>query len=425
MSETTLKVENGSSTIRQENASTSFASVEKAAAVGGVNDDKAAVTAVSESADRSAAPQLRKRRSLLEVPPSRRDSTLYNVLSREGDGIVPDDRTQEDLIASPTYAKSFRHPHNNNKDLPLYTIDEVPYYLRDNAYVRRYYRAYYSTKQCLQSLFHLHNETLNIWTHLLGGLVFTVLGVGLFTRVLIPEYKAGNSFVVNVNEAEHVFHLARAKDPQQRTAWPLWIFGFYSFSCLMCMACSTFFHLFLAHMSEHFYGWAHAFDYFGITFLVVGSFLPFCFYVFSCQPEYRNLYLGMICSLGVIGLLGPFYRKWTSTAFATKKTLFYVLFVGSGLFPIAHMCTLPHDVGLPYVRGLLTMMALYGVGVMVYAFKVPEIFFPGVFDVFGSSHQIWHLCVFGAALTHFLNAVKMYNNADQLVCDMEHLPKLR
>ncbi|KAK9837509.1 hypothetical protein WJX81_007514 [Elliptochloris bilobata] len=60
---------------------------------------------------------------------------------------------------------------------------DLPDYLRDNEYITRYYRADYSVRESLASLFRLHNETGNIWSHLAGALLFLVLtGVTLWAR---------------------------------------------------------------------------------------------------------------------------------------------------------------------------------------------------------------------------------------------------
>lgn len=320
--------------------------------------------------------------------------------------------TQDKLINSPIYKQCAMHPYNPGAAMPLYRIDQVPEYLRDNQYILASYRAYYSTPKCLQSLFYLHNETFNIWTHLLGGVLFIYLSVQLFSAVLLPRYRHQGNVVLVSAANEKSVHVEG-----ERQLLPLLIFGFYSFSCLMCMVCSACFHMLIAHISERLYSWAHALDYFGITFLVVGSFIPFCYYCFACEPTWRKTYLTMICSFGVVGFLGPLFRRWTSRAFATKKIAFYVCMVSSGLLPIGHIAYLNRaGQHLPYIHGLLRMMFLYGLGVFIYAFKIPEIFLPGRFDVFCSSHQIWHLCVLGAALTHFYNSVDMYMNVDKLRC---------
>ena len=46
---------------------------------------------------------------------------------------------------------------------------DLPDYLRDNEYITRYYRADYSVRESLASLFRVHNETGNIWSHLAGA----------------------------------------------------------------------------------------------------------------------------------------------------------------------------------------------------------------------------------------------------------------
>ncbi|KEG11738.1 adiponectin receptor protein 1 [Trypanosoma grayi] len=291
-------------------------------------------------------------------------------------------------------------PYNDNPDLPLYMIDQVPEHLRENSYIFSGYRMGYTTSKCFRSILALHNETFNIWTHLVGAAAFILAIFIFFAVVLIPSV--------------HGYEPAAEPDPAAaaNSQWlTLFIFGAYSFGCLMCMLCSTLFHTLIPHRNMTLYGWAHALDYFGITFLVVGSFLPFCYFCFGCEPLWRWIYLIMISFFGVIGLLGPFFRQWTQQQYAKSKVLFYVLMVGSGLFPIIHMYVLlPGNTASSFVQGLMLMMTLYGVGVVVYAFKIPEFFFPGCFDLYLSSHQIWHVFVLAAAFVHFFNSASMYVN---------------
>ncbi|KAF1313364.1 hypothetical protein FI667_g17433, partial [Globisporangium splendens] len=48
-------------------------------------------------------------------------------------------------------------------------------YLADNSYIRSGYRLNYSVRDCFLSLFELHNETLNVWTHIIGSFIFLSL----------------------------------------------------------------------------------------------------------------------------------------------------------------------------------------------------------------------------------------------------------
>lgn len=302
-------------------------------------------------------------------------------------------------------------PHNDDPSLPLYRLEDIPAYMAENPYILSHYRAFYTTARCLTSIFRLHNETVNIWSHLIGVAVFVGLIIRLFGRYIVPEYHAGNVY----------FHANRTAFPVavkgEQTTRPFIIFGAYSFACVMCMLCSASFHTFLCHMNENLFHRAHALDYFGITFLIVGSFLPFCYYAMDCAPGWRNAYISMICTFGVIGLIGPLFRHWTSTAFAKKRTLFYVFMVASGIIPTVHLAFMvPFAISFPYVFGLLLMLALYGIGVFIYAFRVPEVFAPGKFDMYFSSHQIWHVCVMAAAITHFYNCTQMYLDRAKIVC---------
>ncbi|KAJ1935624.1 hypothetical protein EC988_008425 [Linderina pennispora] len=63
------------------------------------------------------------------------------------------------------------------------------------------------------------------------------------------------------------------------------------------------------------------------------------------------------------------------------------------------------SMGFYYTMG---MFALYVAGTLLYAFNIPERWFPGRFDIIGNSHQLFHMLVFFAALTHFYGIVQAF-----------------
>ena len=65
---------------------------------------------------------------------------------------------------------------NNSKEFPLLTVQQVPEQHKEISIISGY-RQRLEYEDCLRSIFRLHNETVNIWTHLLGFLVFFVLMV--------------------------------------------------------------------------------------------------------------------------------------------------------------------------------------------------------------------------------------------------------
>lgn len=50
----------------------------------------------------------------------------------------------------------------------LVEYNSLPAFLKDNEYVIGHYRSEWPLKQIFLSTFTIHNETLNVWTHLIG-----------------------------------------------------------------------------------------------------------------------------------------------------------------------------------------------------------------------------------------------------------------
>ncbi|KAI4173835.1 MAG: hypothetical protein LQ348_006466 [Seirophora lacunosa] len=66
---------------------------------------------------------------------------------------------------------------------------------------------------------------------------------------------------------------------------------------------------------------------------------------------------------------------------------------------------------------LVSQGFLYVLGAGLYAARVPERFEPGKFDVWGSSHQIFHVLILFAATAHLLGLIRAYEHSKTaLVC---------
>ncbi|KAK3002500.1 hypothetical protein RJ639_021486 [Escallonia herrerae] len=66
----------------------------------------------------------------------------------------------------------------------LVEYHSLPGYLKDNEYIIGHYRSEWPMKQILISVFSIHNETLNVWTHLIGFFLF--LSLTIYTAVKVP-----------------------------------------------------------------------------------------------------------------------------------------------------------------------------------------------------------------------------------------------
>ena len=75
-------------------------------------------------------------------------------------------------------------------------IHETPHHLIDNDHIKKGYRVNFNSFCCLlKSLFQWHNETINVWSHLLGALLIIVLVI--YTSIQIKSHK--DSIIDNIN----------------------------------------------------------------------------------------------------------------------------------------------------------------------------------------------------------------------------------
>ena len=68
-------------------------------------------------------------------------------------------------------------------------IEDYPKEFFDNEYLRRGYRiGFKSWTEISKSVFMWHNETMNIWTHLIGAIIFLV--VALYIGIYYPNMES-------------------------------------------------------------------------------------------------------------------------------------------------------------------------------------------------------------------------------------------
>ena len=74
--------------------------------------------------------------------------------------------------------KSNQHIENNEKELKmrLGTYEEAPKFIQDNEYLKHGYLLHCNTfKKIFKSFLIIHNESVNIYSHLLGAFFFFML----------------------------------------------------------------------------------------------------------------------------------------------------------------------------------------------------------------------------------------------------------
>lgn len=97
---------------------------------------------------------------------------------------------EEEPMASPTIScATCNGADDDKKKCELIAYDALPDWLKDNEFIHGYYRCEWPMKETILSIFSIHNETLNVWSHLIGFLLFLCLTI--FTAMVIP--RDGNS----------------------------------------------------------------------------------------------------------------------------------------------------------------------------------------------------------------------------------------
>lgn len=87
-----------------------------------------------------------------------------NTSSNDGVSVWKRRRRSNKEIWSNEKKKKNSSKKKIQKEYPLLRYDELPEYMKDNEFILNYYRSDWPLKQAFFSLFHWHNETLNVWT---------------------------------------------------------------------------------------------------------------------------------------------------------------------------------------------------------------------------------------------------------------------
>ncbi|XP_031754470.1 adiponectin receptor protein 2 isoform X1 [Xenopus tropicalis] len=255
--------------------------------------------------------------------------------------------------------------------------DVLPDWLKDNDYLLHGHRPPMpSFRACFKSIFRIHTETGNIWTHLLGCVFFLCLGI-------FYMFRPNMAFIAPVQEKV--------------------VFGMFFLGAILCLSFSWLFHTVYCH-SEGVSRVFSKLDYSGIALLIMGSFVPWLYYSFYCNPQPCFIYLIIICVLGIAAII---VSQWDLFATPQYRGVRAGVFVGlglSGIIPTLHFVIAEgflKAATMGQIGWLVLMASLYITGAALYAARIPERFFPGKCDIWFHSHQLFHIFVVAGAFVHF------------------------
>ncbi|KAL5729657.1 Adiponectin receptor protein 1 [Ranunculus cassubicifolius] len=332
------------------------------------------------------------------------------------------------------------HCSNNCKaetqkgEYKLVSYQELPNYMKDNEYIRDYYRANWPLKVAFFSLFRWHNETLNVWTHLIGFVMFFWLTLSnlmhsspqladLISIFFTSAYS--ESPAANVSHSSNDFsfggtaawmNITQPADSMftGTSRWPFFVFLAGSMFCLLS---SSTCHLFCCH-SHRVNILLLRFDYVGIAVMIVTSFFPPIYYIFQCEPVWQFVYLSGITTMGICTVYTLLSPLLSTKEYRRFRALLFFSMGFSGIVPAIHALIVNWNEPRRFVTlAYESAMALsYAIGTLFYVTRIPERWRPGWFDLAGHSHQIFHIFVILGALSHYGAALVFIDWRDTVGC---------
>lgn len=153
----------------------------------------------------------------------------------------------------------------------LLSLKELPDWYQHNVYILTSYRpASYSYQESLWSILRLHNESANIYSHLIPAVITLLAQLILWQCFWVAFPKA--------------------------TYHDYSIFAFQIFAATTCFSLSAIYHSMLNHSDYGADLWTRI-DYCGILFLILGEFVSGIYVSFYCEPRLQKTYWAMVSLL--------------------------------------------------------------------------------------------------------------------------------
>lgn len=273
----------------------------------------------------------------------------------------------------------------------LLRYDDLPVPWRINPHITKGYRFSETKLACVRSAFGFSNELVNIWSHALG--LVLVLAVAFYF------YPTSANF--SMSSKADVF-----------------VAAVFFFAACQCLVCSTIWHTMNSVADVNLISMFACVDYTGISLLIAASIMTTEYTAFYCEPTSRWVYMITTALLGVGGVILPWHPRFNGQDMAWARVAFYVGLGATGFLPILQISlTRGVEATWEFYTPIVKSIFVYLLGACVYASKVPERWFPGMFDYFGGSHNLWHIAVLGGILFHYTAMQDFFSHAFRLAKD--------
>lgn len=298
---------------------------------------------------------------------------------------VVDEGFERARKAAETLEETVQTAIQRARERGLIRYDELPVPWRVNPHIVGGYRFSESKIDCLRSVFTLSNELINIWSHGIGLIV--VLSIAFYF------YPSSTNFSVSTNT-------------------DVCIAAVFFFAACKCLVCSCMWHTMNSVADQTLLERFACVDYTGISLLIAASIMTTEYTAFYCEPLSRWIYMSLTACLGIGGVILPWHPTFNRTDLVWIRVAFYVTLAATGFAPVLQLVfTRGSSWAWQFYAPITKSAAVYFVGALVYASKVPERWFPGFFDYLGASHNLWHLAVLGGIYFHYVAMEQFFAGA--------------
>ena len=246
---------------------------------------------------------------------------------------------------------------------------EIPIWTKNRYIVSGYRKSNSNKLGCIISIFKIHNETINIWTHFIGLLYFL------------------NNLILNVNE---------------NTALVL-----YEIVCVICFGISTIYHTYMPYSQQN-YMLLLKLDLISIILNIVTSNILIYHYWFWCYDYIKKIYYIislLYLGVGFVILLNVDIIKQYNYILA-----YYSLYNLGIVISYYHINIISHgNVNEIIKYNFIKPLQYFGIGFIIYTTKMPERIISQYFDIYGSSHQLWHIFSFMGSYYYHEEIIKNIN----------------
>lgn len=315
--------------------------------------------------------------------------------------------------------------------------------MRDNDYLRSAYRPpHKSLRYCFHTaFFQLNNDTINVWSHALGCVVFLFLAFHLLgPATSLHKHMTRLSFDCKTPPPPSIHSALRAAGlpnvciPSPAVArdalasilrshriglLPLLV------AAVLCLAFSTIFHAFWVH-SQAAFTVLQKLDFLGISLLCTGHALSGIYYTFYCTPRLAYKYYALVAIAEfttVPAIISPSFS--TPRARPIRAAVFCAL-GSTSILPVGHAAWLhgfkSYELTIA-VGSALGALITYGVGAVVYVARFPECCRLGKHDRFLASHQLMHLAVILGVALHLWGCWTLFEYRLEVGCSASPVVK--